>query len=393
MTPYKKFTIYSVLGCLTLLNLLVLPAMVGVLTDDTALTEAQSGWAASAHFMAASFIAFVLALRIHGLNLRMTAIVGLLLAAASDVVTAFSGDQVALFMTARIAAGLGAGAAYTVVMAAFARLPEVDRGYGVFVTLQFIVSGLGLYLVPVFSAELGMSGMFLWFAALETAAVFLCLSLPGVATSDAGSATKTSGPLAGHQRSELQVLLTAATLLGVLAFLLFEAANVAQFTYVERFGVSLDLSHHQVGLALMIGSLTGIPGAFAIVLMGNRFGRMKPLSLGILLAIIGLLLLIEANSFSSYLLGSCFLGFSWAFCLPYIQGLLASLDPNGSAVAAGSAASTIGGAIGPGLAALVVGNSQYNRVFLMAIALFVVALASLWFASRSANLQSKGNHP
>ena len=387
MSLFQRFSVYSVLGCLTLLNLLVLPAMVGVLTDDTILTEAQAGWAASANFLAASMAALFMALRMHRLNLRQMAIAGMLLAAVSDISSVFAADSLYPFLASRFMAGIGAGAAYTAVMAAFARLPEVDRGYGVFVTLQFVVSGLGLYILPVYSVELGFNGMFFVFAGLEIAAVFLCFSLPGKSQEQLETIEDVT-----PRRTELQVLLAAATLLGVLGFAVFEAANVAQFTYVERLGVALDLSHHQIGLVLGIGSLAGIPGAFAIVLMGSRFGRIKPLSLGIALAICGLLLLIKTEAFALYLTGSCLLGFSWAFCLPYIQGLLAGLDSKGSAVAAGAAASTIGGAIGPGLAALFVGDGLYDRVFIMTIVLFIAAWFSLWFASRSAHAHMQGKN-
>lgn len=384
MNLYQRFGLYSVLGCLTLLNLLVLPAMVGVLADDTLLTEAQSGWAASANFLAASIVALFMALRMHRLHLRPVAIAGLLLAAASDIASAHAAESLYPFLACRFVAGMGAGAAYTVVMAAFARLPEVDRGYGVFVTLQFIVSGLGLYILPVYSADLGFDGMFLAFAALEIAAVVLCLSLPGRSASPRQHDAQLPG------RTELQVLLAMATLLGVLGFAVFEAANVAQFSYVERLGVALDLGDHQIGLALGIGSLAGIPGAFAIVLMGSRFGRIGPLSLGIVMAIAGLLLLIKADAFPLYMAGNCLLGFSWAFCLPHIQGLLAGLDKRGSAVAAGAATSTIGGAMGPGLAAIFVGDGHYDRVFVMTIVLFTAAWLSLWFANRSAHAQLEG---
>lgn len=384
MNLYQRFGVYSILGCVTLLNLLVLPAMVGVLTDHTILTEAQSGWAASANFLAASLVALFMALRMHRLHLRRVAIAGLLLAAAGDMASAQAAESLYPFLAGRFVAGMGAGAAYTVVMAAFARLPDVDRGYGVFVTLQFIVSGLGLYILPVYSADLGFNGMFFAFAALEIVAVFLCLSLPGKLppseSHDAGL----------PRRTELQVLLTAATLLAVLGFAFFEAANVAQFTYVERLGVALDLSDKQIGLALGVGSLAGIPGAFAIVLMGSRFGRIKPLSLGIALAITGLVLLISTDAFPLYVAGGCLLGFSWAFCLPYIQGLLAGLDSRGSAVAAGAATSTVGGAIGPGLAALFVGDGLYGRVFVMTIVLFIAAWLSFWFANRSVRDQMEG---
>jgi len=88
------------------------------------------------------------------------------------------------------------------------------------------------------------------------------------------------------------------------------------------------------GTTLLIASLIGIPDAFSIVFLGSRFGRVGPLACGIGVAIAGLVILTSTQHPWFYLLGSCCLGFSWAFCLPYIQGLMASLDPNGSAVAA-----------------------------------------------------------
>ena len=77
------------------------------------------------------------------------------------------------------------------------------------------------------------------------------------------------------------------------------------------------------------------------------------------------------------------LGFSWAYCLPYIQGLTAALDPHGSAIAAGASASTVGGAAGPALAAVVVGEGEYRSVMLLAIVLFLLALFSLWQSDRA----------
>ena len=114
--------------------------------------------------------------------------------------------------------------------------------------------------------------------------------------------------------------------------------------------------------------------------MGQRFGTIGPLSFGMGLSIVGLLILMATDTFGWYLLSGCFLGFSWAFCLPYIQSLLAGLDPNGSALAAGASTATIGGAVGPGLAAVVVGAGDYDRVFQMAIALFLIAWAALAIA-------------
>ena len=373
MTLLRRFGIYSVTGTISLMPLLVLPAMIGTLVDETMLSEAQAGWSASINFFGGAAAALVMALRMHRLDLRRVAILGFALAAVGDLVSAFSGNHATLFLLIRLAAGVGAGAAYTVVIAAFARLPDVERGYGLFVTLQFIVSGLGLYILPVYSAVLGVEGMFLSIAALDVAGLALTRYLPGRAS---------DSPDFSGLKTELQVLLAWATLLGALGFAIYEAANTAQFTYLERLGVSLALTDQQIGSALLIASLAGIPGAFAIVLLGSRFGRIAPLSVGIGLSICGLLALIGGVTFGSYLLGASLLGFAWAFCLPYIQGLLAGLDPHGSAVAAGSASSTIGGSLGPGLAALFVGDSSYTRVLTLSICLLLVALASFWLASR-----------
>jgi predicted MFS family arabinose efflux permease len=374
MTLLHRFGIYSLIGTISLMPLLVLPAMIGTLVDEAALTEAQAGWSASLNFFGGAAAALFLALRMHRLDLRRVAILAFAVAALGDLASAFLGNNATLFLPIRLFAGIGAGAAYTVAVAAFARLPDVDRGYGLFVTLQFIVSGLGLYILPLYSEALGVEGMFLSIAALDVAGLALTRFLPGRAI---------AGPARSGMKTELHVLLAWATLLGALGFAIFEAANTAQFTYIERLGVSLALTDQQIGSALLIASLAGIPGAFTIVLLGGRFGRMAPLTFGISLSICGLLALITGTSFGSYLVGASLLGFSWAFCLPYIQGLLAELDPHGSAVAAGAASSTIGGSIGPGLAALVVGAS-YTRVFLLAICLLLAALASFWLAGRRA---------
>lgn len=375
MLQLRLYGKLSVIGVITLMPLLVLPALVGTLVDETVLTETQAGWSASLNFLGGALIAGLMALRMHHLDLRRVTVFGFLLAAAGDALSGFTTDHVTLFMVIRFLTGIGAGIAYTAVLGAFARLPEVDRGYAVFITLQFIVSGLGLFLLPVFSGVLGAKGMFLFIAALDVVGMWLCSSLPGKAVQTARAE--------GH-RTELHVLLAWATILAALGFLVFEAANTAQFTYVERLGVALEFSDRQIGSSMLIASLAGIPGAFSIVMLGARFGRFAGLSFGFAVSIVGLMVMINAQTFLPYVIGSMMISFAWAFCLPYIQGLMASLDPNGSAVAAGSATSTIGGAIGPGLAALVIGSGVYQHIFMFAIGMLLFSLMCFFVSGRCA---------
>jgi predicted MFS family arabinose efflux permease len=372
---FKRFCVFSAIGTIALLPLLVLPAMVGVLVDESAVSESFAGWSASLNFFGGALVAIAMSLRMHSLDLRSVARIGFALAAVADLASAFTATQPMAFLCARILGGVGAGAAYTAAVAAFARYDEVERGYGLFVTLQFIVSGLGLYVLPVYSPSFGTFGMFAMIAALDLVALLMAQQLPGPAVADRSRS---------ERRSEIHVLLSAATLFALIGFGVFEAANTAQFTYVERLGVALGFPDQQIGTMLLVASLIGIPGAFVIVFIGDRFGRIGPLALGIGIAIGGLLLLaFFSDIFALYLVGGLMLGFSWAYCLPYIQGLTAALDPHGSAIAAAASASTVGGAAGPALAALVVGEGEYRSIMLLAIVLFLLALFSLWQSDRA----------
>jgi len=370
----RHFVAFSIIGSVTLLPLLVLPAMIGVLVDNAGMSDSSAGWSASANFLATAVIGLLISVRIHRLNLRQIATFALAIAAVADIVSAFTAGESTSFFAARIVAGLMLGAVYIASVSSFARFDSYERGFGLFVTLQFVVSGLGLYLIPVYADEIGAIGLFSGFAVLDCLALLLVKFLPS---------DKAAQAVEGDSGSELKTLLTASAVLAIIGFAVFEAANNAQFAYIERFGVALDISDQRVGFSLLIASLVGIPGAFAIVIFGQRFGTLAPLTFGIAIAISGLIILRNADSYSAYFIGSCCMGFSWAFCLPFIQSLLASIDRKGSAIAAGTSLSTFGSAMGPGVAAFVVAGGNYRNVFLLSIGLFVVTLVAFFFADRA----------
>lgn len=381
---WLPFCVYSVIGTVTLMPLLVLPAMVGILVDDGGLSEPFAGWVASANFSGSASVALLMAFRVHGIDLRRVATLALAVAVIGDAVSAFAAAQSPYFLLLRLATGFSSGAAHIAAITAFARLDDVERGYGLFVTLQFIVSGFGLYLFPVHADALGVTGMYLTFAGLHVLALLLVRHLPGCAL---------EGVRIAGQGSERSILFAATALLAILGYGLFEAANTAQFTYIERFGVALGLSEVKIGFSLLIASLIGIPGAFVIVVTGHRYGLLGPLAFGMSMAVAGLVLLIAVESYGSYFFASCCLGFAWAFCLPYIQSLMAVIDRRGSAVAAGSAIATVGGAAGPGLAALLVAGGAYRRVFLMSALIFVAAAWSFLLSQRRPRAQPAEVHP
>jgi predicted MFS family arabinose efflux permease len=367
----RQFSVCSVIGTTSFLPLLVLPAMVNVLVDEAGLSESFAGWTASANFLGVSLVALLLAFRMHRVDLRRMALVTLAIAFAADVISAYLAAPTAAFLLIRFITGSANGAAQIAALSAVARFGDAERGFGLVITLQFITAALGCYILPVYSNELGATGMFLLFAACDLLALALARHLPGRAIDDSTGTEKEQG-------SERSILFSTVTLLALLGFAMFEASNTAQYTYLGRLGVALAFSDHAIGTVLMVASLAGIPGAFTIIVVGKRFGTIGPLAFGIGIAILGLVILITSGEFAWYLMAGICLGFSWAFCLPFIQALMASLDPNGSAIAAGASAATIGVAVGPGLAATVVKVGHYQPVFLIAIALMIASIASFF---------------
>lgn len=370
----KQFGAFSVIGTVTLMPLLVLPAMIGVLVDNAGMSEQWAGWSASANFMASAVIGLLIALRVHHLNLRRLSTWALTFAIVADLASGLTAGSTTIFFAARIVAGIMLGATYVAVISSFARYDGFERGFGIYVTLQFTVSGLGLYVVPVYADQMGAMGLFGGFAVLDLLALGFARFLPAERADVGGDS---------ESRNELKILLRLTAIMAILGFAAFEAANNAQFTYIERFGVFLGASDQQIGFSLLIASLMGIPGAFSIVVIGHRFGTRGPLAFGIAIAMTGLAILLFANSYVAYFIGSCCMGFSWAFCLPFIQSFLASIDRKGSAIAAGTSLSTLGSAIGPGLAAVVVADNAYGNVFMLSIGLFVVTLLLFIAAAKS----------
>ncbi len=381
----RELLALSCLGTVALFQLLSLPALIGVLVDRSPLTEQQAGFAASANFLGGAIIALALAFQMGYLRLRQLAVWALVITALADALSAFTVHNYPLFLLVRFVAGLGSGVVYVATLAAFSRSADPERGYGVFVTLQFIFSGLVLYVLPVYSAQLGVAGMFTIIATLDVFALLCCHYVPAEA-----AAEKQGKAYFGMQldQNSLAKLFGLSAMAAMLGFGIYEAAMAAQFSYIERLAVSWGLSSQQIGSALLIQSLVGIPGAFTIIIIGRRFAYLGPLLVGIAVSIVGLLILIHGRGFTAFIAGGCLLGFSWAYCLPFIQSLLASLDRSGSVLAAASFFTTLGSSAGPWLAALLLGDSQYLRVLWLAIGLFVLAVLCFLVSDRSKKVTS-----
>lgn len=369
----------STLGCISLLGLLVLPLVVGGWVDELGYSERDAGLLSSASFLGAALVALFLAFRIHRLDLRRIALVGLLGMALGDGASAFAAHLPgSAVIAARFLSGAASGALYGAVMAAFAAHRRADRSYGAFMALQFAVSAAGLYLLPPLMPTLGVTGVFAGFALVNVLGLGLLGALP------AGRERTDSQPAeAGKMLVEWRLILAPTALLCLLAYGAFEAAAMGQFAYIERIGVHLGLPPEQLGLSLGFASLVGIPGAMAVTVLGPRFGYFWPIAAAATVQIGVMLWLMRAQGFAAYFLISCLYSMGWAFVLPYFQALCARIDPRGSVVVAGGFATGLAGFLGPACAALLVRPGDYGLMLMgVCASLLGVIVLTAWATRR-----------
>lgn len=362
----QRTIVIALLGCVPLMPLLVLPVMVGSFVDGFGLAENEAGWVASAGFLGGSVGALGLAFRIHHLDLHRLAFLGLVVMTVADGASiAANSMPIAALVAARFVSGFASALVYGSVMSAYAGFREPDRAYGLYMALQFAVSAAGLYLLPSVLPVMGVAGIFILFTAMDLAGLLAVARLPGREE----RASRVKG-----LKLEWEIIFTVTAIACLLAIGLFETAQMAQFTYVERIGVAIGLEADQVGLALGLSSLLGIPAAFAVTWLGSRFGYFKPIAAAIMLEFIAIAILINATTMTHYLTAACLFAVGWAFVLPYFQAIEARIDPGGSVVVAGGFATGAAGFLGPAGAALLVAPGHYVNMLLGVGACLVVVI-------------------
>ena len=376
----QRTILLAVLGSITLMPLLVLPVMVGSFVDYLGLNESEAGYLASAGFLGSAVAAIFVSLRVHHLDLRRLAYMGLVLMIVAD---SASGAAVHIpfwvLVGLRFVSGVGGAAAYASVMSAYAGWREPDRAYGLFMSFQFFFSAAGLYGLPWLLPGSGISSLFALFALLDVMALLLVSRLPAM---HERSGAGTGAPL------EWRVIVAATSVMCLFGIGLFEAANMANFTYSERIGLSFGLSSREIGVVLGASTVLGIPAAFGVFLLGSRCGRFVPIMAAALSQVTALSLLLTGSNHVIYVMAMCLLAMGWAFALPYFQAIEAEIDPGGSVVVAGGFATAFGGFAGPALAASLVSPGSYRTMIFAAMgAYFLVVILMRLVTTRMTGFQ------
>src|SRR3569833_2936976 len=154
----------------------------------------------------------------------------------------------------------------------------------------------------------------------------------------------------------------------------FIAQGVA-WAYLFLIGTAGGLSEQKVANALTLSQVSGVAGALLPAMLGSRFGRWRPLTIGIAGGAVALVFLIGHFEYLPFTFWVCVYNFFWNMTHPSLLGSMASFDRRGRVVVYAVALQMLGLAIGPALAAGVISPGRYERVSWLSFGFFLVC----WF--------------
>ena len=366
---FHNFFTFSIIGCLTMPGILFGPAIVGILVDHADFNEQYAGWAMAYQSIGSATALLIISSFIHRLDLKKLAFITLIFAFILEIYCSFNSSPVFSFLIIRLLIGAFTTIANIAVYTSIASLKNYERGFGMFVLMQYLVSGLGLYFMILYSDYIGSQGLFLLLGLFNLIALFMIRTLPNQQANNNTESALTS---------ETKVLFSGIALLAIIGFGIHEMSGVAQFTYIERIGVSILIDNQSLSNIMLISSLLGIPGAIICITLGKKYGLVIPILFGVSICLLGMSLFLFSKTYLTYIIRMCLMGFGWSIVLPYIQSHLANIDKKGSALAAGNSFATIGGALGALLAAKLIGeNSNYDALLQVSMLIYIIAASFL----------------
>jgi MFS family permease len=296
----------------------------------------------------------------HRFNWRKVIAASLILVGLSNLLCVGVHDKT-MFVLLRFLAGAGCGSLISLSFTTVGLTSNPDRNFGYLIMWVLSYGAVVLYLMPAAYAFSGMTGPLLFFA------VFPLTALPFV------SAFPVNGDTTAAVEADAINLPPALKSLALAAMFAYFVAQGVAWAYLFLIGTAGGLSEQQVATALTLSQIAGVAGALLPAMVGSRFGRWRPLTVGIVGGAVALTFLIGHFEYLPFILWVCVYNFFWNMTHPYLLGSMASFDRRGRVVVFAVAMQMLGLAIGPALAASVISPSHYDRVNWLAIGFFLVS--------------------
>jgi len=222
-------------------------------------------------------------------------------------------------------------------------------------------AGVFLPIAPAIVSAWQLPGIFLSLAAIAMAAGTMIRWLPRIPAPQASTAVQ------GARHWLATPTLSANVIMVLIMMLFLYTGHGAVWAYQERIGVSVGMPSHEVGKWLGASMLIcGVTGSMLARLLGMSIGRIWPQTLSLGISVVAALLLVLGATPGIFAFACGLIALSWYYGLPYQMGLLAEYDRRGRLNMIGSTMITAGAAVGPAIAAVLVGSMGHWTVGVLA---------------------------
>ena len=339
---------------------IVQPGFVQGLVQHLGFDDQSAGYAASIEVWGITATTLLMTFFSHRFNWRRVITVSLLVVALANALCIGVHER-ELFIGLRFVAGAGAGGLISLSFTTVGMSSHPDRNFGYLIMWVLLYGAVVLYLMPSAYALAGMKGVLGFFALFPLCALPFVKALPQ--NGEAAAAVE-------RDAVDLGIPWRSSALAAMFAY--FTAQGVA-WAYLFLIGTAGGLGEQQVATGLTLSQVAGVAGAMVPALVGHRFGRWGPLSIGIVGGAFCLVFLTGQFAYAAFAFWVCLYNFFWNMTHPFLLGSMASFDRRGRVVVYAVAMQMLGLAIGPALAASTISPGQFVNVNRIAIALFMVS--------------------
>ena len=351
----------------------IMPALVSGLITGLKFSPQVAGRIASCNVYGAALGAFCAVLLVRHVSWRRAAFALLLALLTLDLASTqvYTPD---LLTGLRLLHGLCGGLLVGIAYGAMSRTASPDRCFGILMVVQASLGGLGRMFLPRLVPDYGAGVLFLSIAAFSLCALLLLPLLPDFAAvrpaADGGRQSPAPAPalVAGAG------FVLAVALAGVF---FFQVGQMSIAAYVIELGKAQAFDLRFITSTVGIANWLAMLGAILVVIIGVRFGRLKPILAGTFIALAGNAAYHLATSKELFVVANVITEIAWFFVIPYLLGLCAEFDRSGRSAALAGLFSKLGLASGPFVASWFLAGSahQYSAVVNLSLVALLVSLA------------------
>ena len=341
----------------------VLPIWAGLFAEAFGLTALQIGWLLSADMSANAAATLLARLWLHRVHLRLATMAGLALFVGGNL-ACIGVTDFAVLLPLRYLVGLGMGTLVAISVAGIGASSRPDRNFGFALTVQVTIGGGLLLLTPVL---VRLGGIAAYYVALSIIMSFVLLFLRRLPARFA----KQSAPRAASSRG-----LNPPLVLAFGGVVLFFVGMNCFWSFAERLADQQGIAADFVSFALAVSVMVSALGSLLAAWMSDRYGRIGPISAGLLLAMAAVSLLLFEPSAAGFFLSINAFNWMYNFVIPFQNGWIADLDTTGRNIVVLPAVQGGSISLAPLVAGTLVSGSNYTPVLFLSVSfLFASALA------------------